>query len=50
MYDLKMYLQSTGCAVPQQLSAHPAAKAPPGARREDGTMMLKKKDTILYAK
>lgn len=50
MYDLKNYLQSTGMAVPAQLAAHPAAKAAPGARREDGSMVMKRKDTILFAK
>ena len=44
MYDLKNYLQSTENAVPAKLASHPAAKAPPGARREDGKLVREKKD------
>jgi ATP-dependent RNA helicase DDX23/PRP28 len=50
MYDLKQYLESTGSAVPPQLSRHPSAQAAKGARDEKGRLVGSKKDQIMYAK
>jgi ATP-dependent RNA helicase DDX23/PRP28 len=50
MFDLKQYLISTESTVPPQLANHQAARAPPGARREDGSLMAQKKDSVVFAK
>ena len=49
-YDLKGYLESTESSIPSQLAHHESAKAPPGARRDDGKLIGQKKDSVQYLK
>ncbi len=39
MFDLKSYLESTNCTVPDQLKRHPAAQQPVGTRNEAGKLL-----------
>ncbi|CAM9318730.1 unnamed protein product [Scytosiphon promiscuus] len=50
MFGLKEYLQSTESHVPQQLVKHNAAQAAVGARRDDGSLVNSKRDSIMFAK
>lgn len=50
MFGLKEYLQSTESQVPQQLMKHSAAQAAVGARRDDGSLVNSKRDSVMFAK
>ncbi|CAM9650215.1 unnamed protein product [Chrysoparadoxa australica] len=50
MYDLKQYLEHTGAPVPDKLQHHAAAKAPVGARRDDGELVNRSRDKVQFAK
>ncbi|CAM9464920.1 unnamed protein product [Phaeothamnion confervicola] len=50
LYDLKMYLTSTGAKVPEALATHADAQAAVGTRRDDGELVGKKRDTVKYSK
>ena len=43
MYDLKEYLESCECVVPQQLARHPSAQQPPGSRNDRGEIVGQKR-------
>jgi ATP-dependent RNA helicase DDX23/PRP28 len=49
MYSLKSYLESTGSVIPQELMHNEAAKAPPGARRDDGKLIGQKRDSVQFS-
>jgi ATP-dependent RNA helicase DDX23/PRP28 len=48
-YDLKAYLESTDMKVPNELAKHPAAQQAPGTRNEDGKLMGKRRDAVMYS-
>lgn len=50
MFGLKEYLQSTESHIPQQLQKHNAAQAAVGTRRDDGTLVNSKRDSVQYSK
>jgi ATP-dependent RNA helicase DDX23/PRP28 len=50
LFDLKSYLESTGCEVPATLARHPSAQQAPGSRGEDGKVLGKRRDTVIFSK